>query len=118
MSDVETALRQGTAACGLTLTPEQEAQLFQYMHLVLEWNTKINLTAITDPEEFVQKHFVDSLWPLQWLKLAGTRCVDVGTGAGFPGLPLKLAVPDVELTLLDSLQKRLTVLELHFIIFY
>ncbi|QKN24836.1 16S rRNA (guanine(527)-N(7))-methyltransferase RsmG [Caproicibacterium lactatifermentans] len=104
-------LNDGAAACGISLSAEQCRQFQQYMEQLLEWNTKINLTAITEPEAFVQKHFLDSLYPLQWISLSGQRCIDVGTGAGFPGIPLKLAVPDMRLTLLDGLQKRLCVLE-------
>lgn len=111
MENIEALLRKETAACRTPLSAEQTAQFQRYMELLLEWNTKLNLTAITEPMAFTEKHFLDSLWPLQWMQLAGKRCIDVGTGAGFPGLALKLAEPQLELTLLDSLQKRLTVLD-------
>lgn len=93
---------------GVKLTGEQ-AQAFQtYMELLLEWNEKINLTAITQPEEIVEKHFIDSLTLLQACPIKqGARVIDVGTGAGFPGIPLKIVRPDVQLTLLDGLNKRL-----------
>ncbi len=81
-----------------------------YQRLLGEWNERMNLTAITDPEEVAQKHFADSLAALPYLK-AGMKVIDVGTGAGFPGVPLLIMEPKLELTLADSLQKRLTFLE-------
>ena len=76
-----------------------------------EWNRRMNLTAITDDEGVAEKHFADSLLPLTMAALpAGASLVDVGSGAGFPGLPMALARPDLRVTFLDSLQKRLTFL--------
>ena len=76
-----------------------------------EWNRRMNLTAITDDEGVAEKHFADSLLPLTMVALpAGASLVDVGSGAGFPGLPMALARPDLQVTFLDSLQKRLTFL--------
>ncbi len=95
---------------GFPLYENQLAQFSKYAELLLEWNKKMNLTAITDPAEIVTKHFVDSLYGLPYLS-GGDRIIDVGTGAGFPGIPLKIARPDISLTLLDSLNKRLTFLE-------
>ena len=87
---------------------DASAQIFmRYMALLSEWNAKINLTAITTPRDVVIKHFLDSLTVLDMMpKACGLRVIDVGTGAGFPGLPLKIARPDLSLTLLDSLNKR------------
>ena len=85
-----------------------------YYELLIDWNEKINLTALTAPEDVALKHFTDSLMLLRYIdfeKDARVRTIDVGTGAGFPGLVLKIARPDIRLTLLDSLQKRLTFLE-------
>ncbi len=94
---------------GFTLSDTQLEQFNTYANLLVEWNEKMNLTAITEPAEIATKHFVDSLYGLKFL--AGKKkIIDVGTGAGFPGLPLKIAKSDIELTLLDSLNKRLTFL--------
>ena len=81
-----------------------------YQRLLAEWNERINLTAITDPVEVAHKHFADSLAALPYLR-PGMEVVDVGTGAGFPGVPLLILEPGLALTLADSLQKRLTFLE-------
>lgn len=96
---------------GLTLSENQLAQFTRYYELLVEWNEKMNLTAITQPEEVVEKHFLDSMTLLSWGKLRqGARVIDVGTGAGFPGIPLKIMRPDIDLTLLDGTQKRLNFL--------
>ena len=81
-----------------------------YHRLLSEWNERMNLTAITDPVAVAEKHFADSLAALPYLK-PGMKVVDVGTGAGFPGVPLLIMEPGLELTLADSLQKRLTFLD-------
>lgn len=87
-------------------------RLCTYNDLLIEWNEKINLTALTAPEDVALKHFVDSLLLLRYTEIEkDARVIDVGTGAGFPGLVLKIARPDIQLTLLDSLQKRLVFLE-------
>lgn len=93
------------------LSEKQYAQLETYAKLLVEWNEKMNLTAITDDEGIAVKHFLDCL---AYLKRANipteARVADVGTGAGFPGVVLKIARPDIELVLIDSLQKRLNFL--------
>ncbi len=90
---------------------ERAIERFEIYHrLLAEWNEKMNLTAITDPVEVAEKHFADSLAALPYLK-AGGKVIDVGTGAGFPGVPLLIMEPQLELTLADSLQKRLTFLD-------
>ena len=92
------------------LTSGQYAAFAAYCELLLDWNSRMNLTAITEPGEVAQKHFADSLLPAALLP-EGAKVIDVGTGAGFPGLPLKILRPDIRLTLLDSLQKRIGFLQ-------
>lgn len=101
------------AATPVALTETQLAQCTQFATLVVETNKTLNLTRITDPEAMAVKHFADSLTLLQAVPdlPLGARICDVGTGAGFPGVPLKIARPDLKLTLVDSLRKRLTFLE-------
>lgn len=97
---------------GTPLDATQTDQLSAYDSLLLEWNNKMNLTAITDPREVAVKHIVDSLSAFDpSLFKDGIRAIDVGTGAGFPGLVLKIYFPSMELVLLDSLQKRVKFLE-------
>ena len=97
--------------CGLTLTERQTEQFLKYARLLTEWNRVMNLTAITDQEEVVRKHFVDSCIPLAFsaysASFEGGKLLDVGTGAGFPGIPLKILRPDLAVTLMDSLDKRI-----------
>ena len=95
----------------IKLNEEQLSQLERYFELLCEWNEKINLTAITDPEGIVIKHFLDCALLLSKVDLKeNAKVIDVGTGAGFPGMVLKIARPDIDLTLMDSLNKRLTFL--------
>ena len=85
-------------------------KLLQYRDMTLEWNNKVNLTAITNPDEFLQKHYVDSLLCADAKELKDARTVlDVGTGGGFPGIPLAIFFPEKHFVLLDSLQKRLKI---------
>ena len=103
-------LAQGAAQAGFALTDKQLDQFQQYTELLLETNKVLNLTAITDPEEVAIKHMVDSLLVYDAAKFHNHTIVDVGTGAGFPGLPLKIYDPSMRVTLIDSLQKRLNFL--------
>ncbi len=92
------------------LSDEQRQKLCAFYDMLVDWNTRMNLTAITAPAEVAQKHFADSVLPERLLK-KDANVIDVGTGAGFPGIPLLIARPDLKLTLMDALQKRVTFLE-------
>ena len=97
---------------GVALTEEKLQKFALYLSLLLEWNKKINLTAIKDTEQIIIKHFADSLSLLQYMDIPKNAAViDVGTGAGFPGIPLAIARPDIRLMLLDSLGKRMMFLQ-------
>lgn len=97
---------------GVCLSGKQLEMFCLYADLLREWNEKINLTAITQPEEVAVKHFLDSLSPLRFVDIPqDASLIDVGTGAGFPGIPLLIVRPDIRLTLLDSLNKRLLFLQ-------
>ncbi len=105
-------LIQGAKQFGLSMQERTAQQFETYAQLLVEWNQKINLTAITEYQDIVTKHFLDSLALAGCgLALEGANMIDVGTGAGFPGLALKLQFPTLRLTLLDSLAKRLHFLQ-------
>lgn len=89
---------------------EQCDQFNAYYQLLIDWNSRMNLTAITDPEEVVKKHFLDSLSAMPYIP-TGATVADIGTGAGFPGIPLLIMRPDIQLTLVDALQKRVLFLK-------
>ena len=94
------------------LSDEQCEQLQRYAEILVEWNEKMNLTAIVEPEEIAVKHFLDCLMLFKYVDVPEfASVIDIGTGAGFPGVVLKIARPDIKLTLLDSLQKRIGFLD-------
>ena len=95
----------------IKINDEQIKSFEKYMNLLLEWNEKINLTAITQPEEVKLKHFVDSLTVLKYIN-DDDKVIDIGTGAGFPGIPLKIMKGNTKITLLDSLNKRINFLNI------
>ena len=106
--DVRSALREGLLSLGYENPDEMLEQFMTYKSLLLEWNEKINLTTITDDHGIVYKHFLDSLTCLQApVDFNGKKVLDLGTGAGFPGVPLKIALPELDVTLMDSLNKRI-----------
>ena len=105
-------LREKAIESGITLTDEQIEKLRIYYELLVEWNEKMNLTALTEPEDVALKHFCDSILLLSYADVKeGSSLIDVGTGAGFPSVPIKIVRPDIKLCLLDSLNKRLIFLQ-------
>lgn len=107
MSDIKELLKEQMSF----LTDEQAERFAAYYDMLVYWNeNRCNLTAITDPHEVIQKHFYDSVLPIELIP-QNARCIDVGTGAGFPGVPLLILRPDMELVLLDTLKKRVDFLD-------
>ena len=111
MSEMLTALQEGLSLLGLTLTEQTQQTLCAFGEAVVEQNKVMNLTAITEPEKVARLHLLDSLTLLKLKDLKGKSIIDVGCGAGFPGVPVKIACPECTLTLLDSLAKRMHWLE-------
>ena len=95
---------------GIDITEEKLNKLDKYYDLLIEWNNKINLTAITEPKEIILKHFVDCATINKFID--ENKVLDIGTGAGFPGIPLKIINEDLEITLADSLNKRIKFLDI------
>lgn len=105
------ALNQGLPQLGLELDEQTCQKLCDFGQAVVEQNKVMNLTAITEPEKVARLHLLDSLSLLKVMNLKGKQVIDVGCGAGFPGVPVKIACPEIKLTLLDSLGKRMKWLE-------
>lgn len=94
----------------IKLSEEQKDQFFNYMELLIDWNEKINLTAIIEPNEIILKHFIDSISISKYIE-KNAYVADIGTGAGFPGIPLKIVRNDIKIVLVDSLNKRIKFLD-------
>lgn len=105
-------LKKAAEEYGISLSETQLQQFDRYQELLVEWNQKMNLTALTEPKDVAIKHMIDSVsvYDEKWFS-EGMSVIDVGTGAGFPGLPLKILCPSLKVTLLDSLNKRVKFLE-------
>ena len=105
-------LKKAAEEYGISLSDTQLQQFDRYQELLVEWNQKMNLTALTEPKDVAIKHMIDSVsvYDEKWFS-EGMSVIDVGTGAGFPGLPLKILCPSLKVTLLDSLNKRVKFLE-------
>ena len=107
--EFKTLLKEKVEKLNINLSDEELDAFYEYMQMILEWNQKINLTAITEESEFILKHFVDSLTILKYIK-QNDLIVDIGTGAGFPGIPLAIVNKENTFTLVDSLNKRINFL--------
>ncbi|MBR5478652.1 MAG: 16S rRNA (guanine(527)-N(7))-methyltransferase RsmG [Clostridia bacterium] len=104
-------LKDALQSLDISLDARAEERFEKYCETLIETNKVMNLTAIVDPQEIYLRHFADSVALLACFDFSGKKVIDVGTGAGFPGLPLKIACPDINLTLLDSLRKRVDFLQ-------
>jgi len=98
------SLQDGVHALGLALAPAAQEKLIAYIELLAKWNQAYNLTAVRDPEQMIARHLLDSLAILPWVR--GPRVLDIGSGAGLPGIPLALARPELQFVLLDSNAKK------------
>ena len=105
------AITEYSSSIKVVLSEEQKEMFYNYMNILLEWNQKINLTTITKPEDIIIKHFIDSLTVLKYIKNEKINIIDIGTGAGFSGIPIKIANDLNNITLLDSLNKRIVFLQ-------
>lgn len=112
MTDIEKLLYESLKTLSIEINENQIKQFMLYKDLLLEWNEKMNLTAITEDRDVIQKHFVDCVSIASKIDIPeNINVIDVGTGAGFPGIPVKIAFPKMNITLLDSLNKRINFLE-------
>lgn len=106
LSEFTKRMEDELAIIDISIGKEKAEKFYKYMNLLVEWNERVNLTAIIEPDEVITKHFIDSLTIFKYIKEKG-KIIDVGTGAGFPGIPIKILQENISCTLLDSLNKRL-----------
>ena len=112
MNEAIEILRESARELDIKLTQQQLIQFDIYLQFLVQYNEHTNLTSITEPSQIVIKHFLDSLLLTKSVKIVeNSKVVDIGTGAGFPGVPVKIAYPEIKLSLIDSLNKRLIFLE-------
>lgn len=104
-------LKSSISILGLKWSEDKIDRFNDYYDLLIKWNERINLTTITEYDDVVIKHFIDSILVCTFINISGKKIIDVGTGAGFPGIPLKIMYPESEIVLLDSLNKRIKFLE-------
>jgi len=102
---IEQMLREGASGFGVSLSPWDTGKFVRYLEILKAWNTHINLTALKDDDEIAVSHFLDSLSAARFVNGA-ERLLDIGSGAGFPGIPLKIAMPELEVTLIESAHKK------------
>lgn len=105
--ELEKLLKESVKEYGLQLNDNEISNLIKYKDTLKDWNNRVNLTAIEDDKDIIIKHFIDSLSIIPYLPQGPFKLIDVGTGAGFPGIPVKVAISSVKITLLDSLDKRI-----------
>ncbi len=110
-NDLGVLLKDACKELGLDLSDSQVSQFLGYKDFLLDYNSKVNLTAITDEREVILKHFVDSVTVCKFVDFKDKRIIDVGTGAGFPAVPIKIIEPNCNMVLLDSLNKRVKFLQ-------
>ena len=103
-------LKENMNNIGVDISEQKTLKFYNYMNMLLEWNEKIYLTAIVEPKEIILKHFVDSATIEKYFKL-NSKIIDIGTGAGFPGIPINIIRDDLDITLMDSLNKRINFLD-------
>ncbi|HKL99288.1 MAG TPA: 16S rRNA (guanine(527)-N(7))-methyltransferase RsmG, partial [Mobilitalea sp.] len=108
---VKVLFLNGLRTLDINLEEAQLVQFFEYYELMIKWNKVMNLTAITNIEDVVQKHFLDSLSIVKVFRPSHEVVLDMGTGAGFPGIPMKIAFPEIKVVLIDSLKKRINFLQ-------
>lgn len=107
-----TKFKEMLSEIGISISEQQEQQFERYYELLIEWNDKINLTAITEKEDVYIKHFYDSLCLIKAVKMDKQSILDVGSGAGFPSIPLKIIFPSISVTIIDALAKRINFLSI------